>query len=149
MSPVVVAQSTSELANHNQHPQLSGSSRDITGHSWTGLILLIIMDDYNSSSSVTKRIPILTGLDNYLQWRNAVEDGALVYGALHVLTEDLKERLIRPTEIEEKDGSKVAPASAIVSLCLEVYREWKTWKEKDQKVMGLMRLNVSSGIRMN
>ena len=81
------------------------------------------MDDYNSSSSVTKRIPILTGLDNYLQWRNAVEDGALVYGALHMLTEDLKERPARPTEIEEKDGSKVAPASAIVSLYIDVTAE--------------------------
>ena len=106
------------------------------------------MDTTNTGSSATSRIPILTGLDNYFQWRNAVEDGALVYGALHVLTEEPKERPVRPLEIEEKDGSKVAPPSSIVSLYLEEYREWKTWKEKDQKVMGLMRLNVSSGIRM-
>jgi hypothetical protein len=89
------------------------------------------MDTTNTGTSATGRIPILTGLDNYFQWRNAVEDGALVYGALHVLTEDQKERPIRPLEIEEEDGSKVAPASAIVSQYLEQYREWKTWKEKD------------------
>jgi hypothetical protein len=109
---------------------------------------LSTMDTTNTGSSATSRIPILTGLDNYFQWRNAVEDGALVYGALHVLTEEVRTRPLRPLEIEEMDGSKVAPPSSIVSLYLEEYREWKTWKEKDQKVMGLMRLNVSSGIRM-
>jgi hypothetical protein len=106
------------------------------------------MDTTNTGSSATSRIPILTGLDNYFQWRNAVEDGALVYGALYVLTEEVRTRPLRPLDIEEMDGSKVAPPSSIVSLYLEEYREWKTWKEKDQKVMGLMRLNVSSGIRM-
>ena len=40
-----------------------------------------------------------------------------------MLTEDLKERPVRPTEIEEKDGSKVAPASAIVSLYIDVTAE--------------------------
>jgi hypothetical protein len=106
------------------------------------------MDTTNTGSSATSRIPILTGLDNYFQWRNAVEDGALVYGALHVLTEEVRTRPLRPLEIEEMDGSKVAPPSSIVSLYLEEYRGWKTWKEKDQKVMGLMRLNGSLGIRM-
>ena len=53
------------------------------------------MDTTNTGSSATSRIPILTGLDNYFQWRNAVEDGALVYGALHALTEEPKERPVR------------------------------------------------------
>ena len=66
-----------------------------------------------------------------------------------MLTEGLKGRPVRPLEILEEDGNKTTHSSATVSLYLEEYREWKTWKEKDQKVMGLMRLNVSSGIRMN
>jgi hypothetical protein len=53
-----------------------------------------------------------------------------------------------PQETIEEDGTKVAPASAIVPLYLEKYREWKTRQDKNQKVMGLMRLNVSSGLRM-
>jgi hypothetical protein len=84
------------------------------------------MDTTNTGSSATMRIRILTGLDNYFQWRNAVEDGALVYGALHVLTEEVRTRPLRPLEIEEMeemDGSKVAPPSSIVSLYLEEYRE--------------------------
>jgi hypothetical protein len=81
------------------------------------------MNSTNTGSSATSRIPILTGLNNYFQWRIAVEDGALTYGALHVLTEELKERPVRPQEIVEEDGTKVAPASAIVSLYLEEYRE--------------------------
>ena len=84
------------------------------------------------SPAHSSRIPILIGLDNDSQWRNAVEDEALVYGALYVLTEALKEKFVRPLEVEEKDGSKIASASAIASLYLEEYREWKTWKEKDQ-----------------
>ena len=106
------------------------------------------MDTSNTGTSAISRIPILTGLDNYFQWRNAIEDGALVYGALHVLTEEILQQPVRPLEIVEQGGIKTAPPAAIVSLYLEEYREWKTWKEKDQKVMGLMRLNVSTGIRM-
>jgi hypothetical protein len=54
------------------------------------------MDTTNTGSSATSRIPILIGLDNYLQWSNAVEDGALVYEALHVLTEEVRTRSLRP-----------------------------------------------------
>jgi hypothetical protein len=106
------------------------------------------MDTTITGTSATSRIPILTGLYNYFQWRNAVEDGALVYGALHVLTEEILQQPVRSLEIVEQGGIKSAPPAAIVSLYLEQYWEWKTWKEKDQKVMDLMRLNVSTGIRM-
>jgi hypothetical protein len=54
-------------------------------------------------------ISILVGLNNYFQWRNALEDGELPYGALHVFTEGLKQRPVRPQDIPEEDGTEVAP----------------------------------------
>jgi hypothetical protein len=106
------------------------------------------MDTTNTGTSATSGIPILAGLDNYFQRRNAVEDGALVYGPLHVLREKILQQPVRPLEIVDQGGTKSPPPAAMVFLDLEEYKEWKAWKEKDQKVMGLMRLNVSTCIRM-
>jgi hypothetical protein len=39
-----------------------------------------------------------------------MEDGALTYGALHVLSEDLKER--HPMNMVEEDGIQSIPSSA-------------------------------------
>jgi hypothetical protein len=64
------------------------------------------MDTTNTGTSATSRIPILLGLDDYLQWRNAVEHEALVYGALHVLTEEILQQLVRPLEIVKQGGIK-------------------------------------------
>jgi hypothetical protein len=58
-----------------------------------------------------------------------VEDGALTYGALHVLSEDLKERHLM--NMVEEDGIQSIPSSALTSLYSEDYRKWTAWKEKD------------------
>jgi hypothetical protein len=76
----------------------------------------------NTGTSAPSRIPILTVFYNDFQWRNAVEDGALVCEALDVSTEAQRERAIRPLETVDQGATKTATPAAIVFQCPGKYK---------------------------
>jgi hypothetical protein len=104
-----------------------------------------------TTTSISKYgIPTLTGIDNYYEWKSATQDAILAMGALEVITLDKKEKpkALASEGVRSTRTEVATPTSAEVSLYLQLVREYQSWMDKDQRVMGVLRMTLSHGIKM-
>jgi hypothetical protein len=103
------------------------------------------------TTSISKYgIPTFTRVDNYYECKSATQDAILAMGALEVITLDKKEKpkVLAPKGIMSTRTEVGTPTSAEVSLYLQLVREYQSWMDKDQRVMGVLRMTLSHGKEM-
>jgi hypothetical protein len=98
--------------------------------------------------SSTETVPILTESSDYFTWRNELKNALKGINALHVLRDDVPIKPVRPETVLESNGSKTSPSSAVLSIYLEEYKDWKDYIAKDAKAQSMIIRSVSSGLKL-
>lgn len=121
------------------------------------------MSDDHGLTSLSKIIPTLTGTDNYVKWRRALESYLLDKGALRVLkgteTEPYRVR-IEPHD-DERDGEfaslkppgpadqalgTVATSTTGHPLTATQKAQWDAWEAKERKARSTLILTISPAL---
>ncbi|CAD6975579.1 unnamed protein product [Tilletia controversa] len=88
----------------------------------------------NTESTALFKVPTLTGLDDFFQWKSALTDSLLMLGALDIVegTEP------QPVAIKIEDGGST-----------EDKKDFKSWVERDRKAMAIMRRTISDALKVD
>jgi hypothetical protein len=106
----------------------------------------VIVKMTETTISISKyKIPILTGIDNYYEWKSATQDAILAMGALEVITLDKKEKpkvLASEGMMSTRTGCgrhcNFSRGQPIPPNCQEI----PILEDRDQRVMGVLRMEV-------
>ncbi|KAK0542882.1 hypothetical protein OC845_006403, partial [Tilletia horrida] len=88
-----------------------------------------------NESAAFFKVPTLTGLDDFAQWKSAMTDSLLMLGALDIV-EGTEPRLLA---IKYEDGKET----------VEGKKEVNSWNERNRKAMAIMRRTVSDALKVD
>lgn len=112
-------------------------------------------------SSLSKIVPTLTGTDNFVKWRRAIQNYLLDKGAFRVLLGEETEphRLATPFHVPERDGLFASlrmpqgavdpfPATSVTgnNLTTAQKTEWFAWEAKERKARSTLLLTISPAL---
>ncbi|CAD6979739.1 unnamed protein product, partial [Tilletia controversa] len=92
----------------------------------------------NGESTALFKIPTLTGLDDFFQWKTALTDSLLMLGALDIVEGN------EPQPVAIKIEESTMAALTVVSA--EEKKDLKSWLERDRKAMAIMRRTISDAL---
>lgn len=99
------------------------------------------------TSNSTDRVPILTGMKDYFQWKLEISNYLLLQGCLAIVEgTDVEPHVIDITDRQVRAGS-VRPDSHLGSVLSASQRqEWEEWRKRELKAQGAIRSTVDRGI---
>ncbi|CAD6925493.1 unnamed protein product, partial [Tilletia laevis] len=95
----------------------------------------------NGESTALFKIPTLTGLDDFFQWKTALTDSLLMLGALDIVEGN------EPQPVAIKIEESTTAALTVVSA--EEKKDLKSWLERDRKAMAIMRRTISDTLKVD